>query len=187
MKYLRVLLDEFLTWSPQISHVQMKLNRAIGIVKKLRHQANIHILKTVYHSHFGNHLLYACQLWGQRNKETQNQFRTLQNRARKKIESKKRYESADPLYKNLKILKFQDFLQLNNCLFMCQLEQNKKLAATFPGIVYTKEKHNYNTRSARKNLLDISLCKRSLMGRNHANTNASKIGTDSRRKTQLRT
>ena len=41
---------------------------------------------------------------------------------------------------------------------MCQLEQNKKLAATFPGLVYAKEKHNYNTRSARKNLLDIPLC-----------------------------
>ena len=41
---------------------------------------------------------------------------------------------------------------------MCQLEQNKKLASTFPGLVYTKEKHNYNTRSARKNLLDIPLC-----------------------------
>ena len=40
---------------------------------------------------------------------------------------------------------------------MCQLEQNKKLAATFPGLVYTKEKHNYNTRSARKNLFDIHL------------------------------
>ena len=41
---------------------------------------------------------------------------------------------------------------------MCQLEQNKKLATTFPGLVYAKEKHNYNTRSARKNLLDIPLC-----------------------------
>ena len=33
---------------------------------------------------------------------------------------------------------------------MCQLEQNKKLAATFPVLVQTKEKHNYNTRSAKK-------------------------------------
>ena len=40
---------------------------------------------------------------------------------------------------------------------MCQLGQNKKLAATFSGLVYSKEKHNYNTRSARKDLLDISL------------------------------
>ena len=76
----------------------------------------------------------------------------------KKIAFKKQYESADPLYKSLEIIKFQDLLRLNNCLFMCQLEQNKKLAATFPGLVYAKEKHNCNTRSARKNLLDIPLC-----------------------------
>ena len=75
----------------------------------------------------------------------------------KKIAFKKLYESADPLNKDLKIIKFQDLLRLSNCLFMCQLEKNKKLAATFPGLVYTKEKHNYNTRSARENLLDTPL------------------------------
>ena len=36
----------------------------------------------------------------------------------------------------------------NNCLFMCQLGYNKKLAETFPGLAHIKEKHNYNTRSA---------------------------------------
>ena len=70
---------------------------------------------------------------------------------------KKQYKSADPLYKNLKIIKFQDLLQLSNCLFMCQLEQNKTIAATFPGFVYTKEKHNYNTKSVRKPLRYPSL------------------------------
>ena len=60
VKYLGVLLDEHLTWSPQISHVQMKLNREIGILSKLRYQENIHILKTVYHSLFETHLLYVC-------------------------------------------------------------------------------------------------------------------------------
>ena len=72
VKYLGVLLDEHLTWSPQISHVQMKLNRAIEILSKLRYQENIRILKTVYHSLSETHLLYVCQLWGQHNKETQN-------------------------------------------------------------------------------------------------------------------
>ena len=80
VKYLRVLLDEHLIWS----HIQMKLNRAIGILSKLRSQASTHVLKAVYHSLFGTHLLYAGQLWGQNNKETQNKFRTLQNRALKK-------------------------------------------------------------------------------------------------------
>ena len=74
-----------------------------------------------------------------------------------KVAFKKQCESADSPYKNLKIFQFQD-LRLKNCLFMCQLEQNKKLETTFSGLVYTKEKQNYNTRSARKSLLDISLC-----------------------------
>ena len=68
----------------------------------------------------------------------------LSKTALKEIAFKNQYKSADLLYKNLKITKFQDPLRLNNCLFMCQLEQNKKLASTFPGL-YTKEKHNYTT------------------------------------------
>ena len=84
VKYLGVLLHEHLMCSPQISHVQMKLNRAVGKLTKLRYQANIHILKTIYHSLFETHLTYVCQLWGQNNKETQKKFRTLQNRALKK-------------------------------------------------------------------------------------------------------
>ena len=84
VEYLGVLLNEHLTWTTQTSHVQMKLNRAIGILSKLRYQANIHVLKTVYHSLFETHILYAWQLWGQNNKETENKIQTLQNRALKK-------------------------------------------------------------------------------------------------------
>ena len=45
VKYFGALLDEHLTSSPQISYVQMKLNRVIGILSKLRYQANIYVLK----------------------------------------------------------------------------------------------------------------------------------------------
>ena len=83
VKYLGVLLDKHLTWSPQMSHVQMKLNGAIRILSKLRYQASIHVPKTVYDTLFGTHLLYPSQLWGKNKKETQNKFRTLQNKALK--------------------------------------------------------------------------------------------------------
>ena len=96
--------------------------------------------------------------WVKTTKKLKISFELSKTRALKKIAFKNQYESADPLYKNLKIIKFQDLLRLNNRLFMCQLEQNEKPASTFPGLVYTKEKHNYKTRSARKNLLNIPLC-----------------------------
>ena len=79
VKYPGVILDEHLTWPSQI----LKLKRAIVTLSKLRSQGNIHILKTVYHFLFGTHLLYACQLWGQNSKETQNQYRTFRNRVLK--------------------------------------------------------------------------------------------------------
>ena len=66
MKYLGVLLDEHLHWNEKISQVKMKLNRAIGILSKLRYNANLSVLKIIHHSLFGSHLLYGSQLWGKR-------------------------------------------------------------------------------------------------------------------------
>ena len=39
-KYLGVLLDEHLQWNDQIAQVKIKLNHAIGILSKIRHNAN---------------------------------------------------------------------------------------------------------------------------------------------------
>ena len=66
---------------------------------------------------------------------------------------------------------------------MGQLKQNKKLVATFLAFAYTKGKHNCNTRSAR-DLLAINIRQTFTYGAQDANTNAWKIGTDLRRKTQ---
>ena len=45
VKYLAVLLDKHLQWNDQIAHVKIKLDRAIGILSKIRHNANPTILK----------------------------------------------------------------------------------------------------------------------------------------------
>ena len=67
VKYLGVLVDEHLQWTKQLSNVKIKLNRAIGILSKLRDNSNLDILKITYHSLFGSHFLYACHLWAQKN------------------------------------------------------------------------------------------------------------------------
>ena len=78
VKYLGVLLDEHLHWNEQISQVKMKLNRAIGILSKLRYNANLSVLKIIYHSLFGSRLLYGSQLWEQKTLKTETTFQTLQ-------------------------------------------------------------------------------------------------------------
>ena len=42
----------------------------MSIQNESRHSSNLDILKITYHSLFGSHLLYGCQLWGQKNNIT---------------------------------------------------------------------------------------------------------------------
>ena len=146
VKYLGVLLDEHLHWNEQISQVKMKLNRAIGILSKLRYNANLSVLKIIYYSLlFSSHLLYGSQLWGQKTLKTQTTFQALQIRSPKKITFKKRRDFATCIYKDLKILKFRDHITQQNCLFVFSLEQNPQLLSSFK-IVHCGHIRNYSTR-----------------------------------------
>ena len=51
VKYLGILLDEHLQWIKQLTHVQVKLTRGIGILSKLRQykSKNLNIIHFLYH------------------------------------------------------------------------------------------------------------------------------------------
>ena len=61
-KYLGVLLGEHLLFKDHINTLKQKLNRANGILAKMRHHLPSDILKTVYYSLFNKHLRYPCQV-----------------------------------------------------------------------------------------------------------------------------
>ena len=67
----------------------MRLKHAIGMLSKLRINANFHILKTAYHSLFESHLQYGTQLYDgvAKKKTTITTFQKekLQNSALRKI------------------------------------------------------------------------------------------------------
>ena len=155
-----------------ISNVKIKLNRAIGIWSKLRHNSNLDIMKITYHSLFGLYLLYACHLWGQKNQTSLYQIQILQNRALRKMTFKKHHDSANSIFKEFHILKFKDLIYLQNCIFMLQIEQNKQLAASFPGLKYCGEGHNYMTWSTTKKLLHIPTNRTDRYGKQSAKYNS---------------
>ena len=111
----------------------------------------------VYHSLFGSNLLYGAQLWGQTNLANQNSIQVLQNCAIRKICFKKRNEPVSEDFKKIGILKFHDLIKLQNCLFICQLEQDEQLAKSFLALKHCGDNHNYQTRSTTKRLLDTPL------------------------------
>ena len=111
----------------------------------------------VYHSLFGSNLLYGALLWKQTNLANQNSIQISQNRAIRKICFEKPNEAVSGDLKKLGILKFHDLIKLQNCLFICQLEQDEQLAKTFPALKDFGDKHNYQARSPNKRLLDTPL------------------------------
>ena len=130
---------------------------AFGILSKIRHNVNPTILKVVYYSLFGSNLLYGAQLWGQTNLVNQNSIQVLQNCAIRKICFKKPNKAVSGDFKKFGMLKFHDFIKLQNCILICQLEQDEQLAKTFPDLKYCGDNHNYQTRSTTKRLLDTPL------------------------------
>ena len=143
VKYLGVILDQHLYWNKQLAHVTTKLNQGIGILSKLRHYANLNILKIVYHSLVGSHLHYGVQLWGQTNTENINKIRVLQNRALREITFKMLHNPTNEIYKNPKILRFSDSVCIQNSLFMNQIEQNEKIAKSFSKLKYCCDNRNH--------------------------------------------
>ena len=91
-------------------------------------------------------------------------MKKLQNCAPRKKNIKKIHHSIKHIYTDYKILKFADILKVQNCLFMYQVEQNNALATSFPAL-HSKDKHNYQTRSAAQNLLDVPLARANKYGK----------------------
>ena len=88
----------------------------------------------------------------------------LQNCALRKVKSQKFHHPIKRIYEDHKILKFADILKVQNCLFIYQVEQNNVLATSFPAL-HSKDKLNYQTRSATQNLLDVPLARKNKYGK----------------------
>jgi len=47
IKYLRVLLDNKLSWKPHVQRVKTQLSRDCGVLSKLKHYTTLPVLKVV--------------------------------------------------------------------------------------------------------------------------------------------
>ena len=55
-----------MSWNEQIYQTKLKLNRAIGILSKLRNHAKVNALRIAYYSFVQSHLQCDIQLCGAR-------------------------------------------------------------------------------------------------------------------------
>ncbi len=143
IKYLGVYLDSTLSGSQHCALLSTKLNRAKGMLSKIRHYVNTDDLKSIYHAIFSSHMIYGAQIWGQSLSIHNNNILRLQNKAMKILNFANYRDDSDPHYVKNKIIKINDYVQLQNCLFVYDF-----LKETLPDSFndyFTKTKDIYTT------------------------------------------
>ena len=116
------------------------------MLSKIRHYVPPTELKSIYYAIFSSHMMYGAQVWGQSITTHTEKIFKLQNRAMRIINFSDFRAEADPLYKDNKILKLDDYIKMQNCLFVHDF-LHKNLPECFDDY-FQKPSHQHNTRFA---------------------------------------
>ena len=107
-KFLGVAIDSKLSWKEHIAYITGKIARGIGVISKARRYLNRDSLLSLYYSFIYPYLIYCNHVWGAAAKTHTRTLCTLQKRVIRIISGVKPRTHSDHLFKELKLLKFQD-------------------------------------------------------------------------------
>jgi hypothetical protein len=130
VKYLGVHLDDTLSSISHCNQLLPKLRRANGMLAKARHYLPTTQILSLYYATFASHLNYGCQIWSQHPNTLLKKIVILQKNAVRIITFSEFKAHTRPIFKELKILKFNDQVELLNCLFVHD-QLNNLLPASF--------------------------------------------------------
>ena len=156
LRYLGIYLDETLNGGFHCQILSKKLKRANGMLCKARHYISKDDLKILYYALFSSHLIYGCQIWGQTLNSFNTKITTLQNRALCIITFSDFYAHRNPLYANLNILKLEDQVKLQNCLFVYDVLTKVSPICFHKYFTLTKTIHPLNTKNAKLGCLFVT-------------------------------
>ena len=101
-KYLGVIIDEHLSFNEYMNTLMQKLNRANGIVAKVRYYVTPDVLKTIYYAFFDSHMRYSCHVLLQIHSKTFDLIQRVQNKALRIISFRQFMEPSETLYNQFK-------------------------------------------------------------------------------------
>ncbi len=143
--FLGVVLDEHLSWKPHISQVARKISKSIGIIHKASFSLSKSSLLKLYYSLVYPYLQYCLIVWGSTYATNLKRIVLLQKRIIRIINKETFNAHTDPLFAEVKILKFEKIYlyQLGKVMY---LYQNNLLPKSFENLfLRTSQVHNYNT------------------------------------------
>ena len=158
--FLGTIITETLSWKAHSNYVGNKLARTIGIMKRLKHTLPRSSLLLLYNSLFASVINYSTLVWGLTSAE---RLIKLQKKAVRIICGEKYNAHTEPLFKMLRILKFDDIVKLMSLQFYFKYSNNL-LPHHFENIFsFDSVNHGYDTRG--KNISRPQIPKKSFTSR----------------------
>ena len=117
-KLVGVHLDDILKWQEHIKGVRSKLAKTSLALARLKRTLPQDIKLQVYNSLFKCHMDYCLPIWGECSSSDKRSLFTMQKKTIRNITQSKYNSHTDPIFKQLKILKFEDHLKLSQGTLM---------------------------------------------------------------------
>ena len=119
VKYFGAYVNDSFTWETHFKNLILKLNKAIGLLSKVRNYMPIFFLKAIYYSLFNLHLTFGSQIWGQIKTKLFQELVKLQNKGIQIITFLPFNSSnINKINNDLQIIQLPDFILLQNSLFV---------------------------------------------------------------------
>ena len=155
--FLGVLLDEHLSWTPHISHIAGNISKSIGIINKSCFYLSKFALRTLYYSLVYPFLQYCITVWDSTYSTNLNRIILLQKRIIRIIDKKAFDAHSNPIFKELKILKFESIYLFHLGKFMYAYKTNLLPCSFDNFFLRTNQVHTYETRSS--SLFYVPFCR----------------------------
>ena len=119
-----MLIDDGLNWNPHIKQLSLQLSKSSAIVYRLRNFVDTKTLKLLYYSLIYSRVQYGIILWETATYTRQKEIVLRLNNIVRIMTCSRKFDHVSILYKQLKLLKFEDIYKLELSKFMHQLNCN---------------------------------------------------------------
>ena len=148
IRYLGLIMDERLTWKHHITELSKKLNKSIGIIFKMKKLCPQRVLMSLYYSLVHSYLNYGACVWGNAAEIHTNKIRVLHKKVIRLIANVEYNDHSSPLFKEHKILKFDDILNMQLACLMFDYDHGNLPKCLNTYFNRVSNIHDYDTRNA---------------------------------------
>jgi hypothetical protein len=159
LKFLGIHISCALTWSTQIKVLCANLSKVCYMIKMLKDELNLYMLRNIYFAKFQSVMRYGIILWGGVSEITK--VLMVQKRALRLMTNKSKNESCRPIFKELKIFTVICLYIFETLCFVCRYNIYQVRNSNFHGYDTRRKDDFYlfqcNTSLYKKSVVNMSI------------------------------